>query len=140
VYQVPAPLRLKTGNQRLDQMPRPADLGAFVDVLDPAGHRLVRLGRMFDEPDPEGAFYSADTVGDTTRMVLEPQPTDPDRLGVLRFTCKTCRDQGAEPESSIDAVVLRQHIDRAWAEGKSRGDTPTRHSVQATPRGYAGPQ
>lgn len=128
---------LKTGNERLDRMPRQADLGAFIDVLDPAGHRLLRVGRGFDEEDPEKWFGEASTTGKSTLALYEPVAANDDLWQTLFFVCKTCRDQGLPFESRIDVVLLRQHLDAAWAEGKSNGETPTRHSVATSIDGDA---
>lgn len=86
----------------------PGDMRVALDVIDPAGHRLVRLERMHDEVDPRGVTWDESTVGASTEILHRDDAHG--EWQWLVFGCKTCRDLGGVDvwtELAVDAAVWR---------------------------------
>ena len=98
---------------------------AGIDLIDPGGHRLVRLGRFLRDVDDAVPWYDQETIGPTVWFGYEADdPNDPDRWTVLWFACKTCRDQGLPPESSIDYTTVEAAVTALWERCLASEDTP----------------
>ncbi|MCB0911452.1 MAG: hypothetical protein KDB60_07540 [Propionibacteriaceae bacterium] len=98
----------------------PAEQRVTVDLVDPAGHRLVRFGCNLPEVGDSEAWWDASTLG--RNVEFQQEPDEAGEWRVLWFGCKACRDAGRPYVSSIDygvvLVLLRQM--RAAAEGRPR--------------------
>ncbi|NYI41241.1 hypothetical protein [Demequina lutea] len=101
----------------------PADRHAAVEIVDELGHRLVRVGRFYDELDRTRIWRDRSTVGERVSMY-----TTEDESGLL-FTCPACSDRGVGVYS-VSMQRLIDVIDELWQEGAG-GVTPTRRLITA---------
>lgn len=92
----------------------PAERCTSVNIVDPQGHRLIRVGRDYSEPDPAKVWWEASSLGPTTEFsVVEAVGDGPE---MWLFACKTCRDQGKGPHSTISLEDVRATVGRLWRD------------------------
>lgn len=96
----------------------PADMTAAVDLVDPAGHPLVRMSRLLREPDRTEVTWERDTLRPPVEFDVarddEGEPVS------LRFDCRACQDTG-QRNSRIEYADVVDALDKLWKES-ARGD------------------
>jgi hypothetical protein len=99
----------------------PSDRRVALDIVDPAGHRLLRTERQLDEHDPREFVWLGSTLGPSTVLEVADEEFEGEWTW-LYFGCKTCRDQGREDFwTQTHTDVIRLRLDELW---RSAGDTP----------------
>lgn len=114
-----APSAFPTGNRRKDAAPTETDLYAGVSIVDPAGHRLLEVGRHFREPDPIDTWWDVKTLGPSVRFTVESD--DAGSWTVLWFDCKTCRDQGRAQTTHIAYDAVESAVTTLWDASAASG-------------------
>jgi hypothetical protein len=81
----------------------PAELGAFLDVIDLGGHRVLRVERRIDQDEDARVGCEPvallNTIPKTVRV--DKERVDDDVVRVW-FLCPACRDNGKQAESFVD--------------------------------------
>lgn len=112
-----------------------ADQCVTLDIIDPGGHRMLRIGRGFDETNARDAWYSADTLG--ANALFEHEENEAGEWSVLWFTCKACRDAGLPMESRLEYSDALNALDELWmVYAPSR--TPRRSRLNTMPVDQSG--
>jgi len=110
----------------------PADQFAGLDLIDPGGHRLVRLGRYLSESDPAALWWDRATLGANVLMRYEPEPDDESEWRTLIFDCKACRDSGGVQTSTVPLGECRDALAETWDKSRM-DDTPRRGKLGTHP-------
>ncbi|CAN5556434.1 hypothetical protein BH10ACT8_BH10ACT8_18060 [soil metagenome] len=105
----------------------PAERVVTVDILDPAGHRLIRFGQDLDLSTGQEIWVDEASVPD--KVGVQHHYDDAGEWTYSEFRCPACRDAGAL-FSSVAAPLVRAAA-AALLEKHRPLDTPGKIKLQS---------